>query len=82
MAVGSLGMNVETEPADVCMAAFWTKHLVHPVRWSTYALSPGSLGVQDPEGTDADAHFLRGWCSADPELAAANRQREYGFLDM
>ncbi|PSC68866.1 adenylate kinase [Micractinium conductrix] len=54
-----------------------------------YTLASASAGSarrisaeQDPEGTDADAHFLRGWCSADPELAAANRQREYGFLDM
>lgn len=26
--------------------------------------------------------FLRGWDSADPELAAANRQREYGLLEV
>ncbi|KAL4420036.1 hypothetical protein ABPG77_001286 [Micractinium sp. CCAP 211/92] len=41
-----------------------------------------AVAAQQLAGPADEAVFLRGWDSADPELAAANRQREYGLLDV
>ncbi|KAL4430829.1 hypothetical protein ABPG75_006085 [Micractinium tetrahymenae] len=55
-----------------------------------YTMASASAGAAKREAVAAEqaasaadeAVFLRGWDSADPELAAANRQREYGLLDV
>ena len=50
----------------------------HAMWWLVVVQAAGQIAGE----TDSDISFLRGWDSMDAELSAANRQREYGFLDL
>jgi len=61
---------------------FSSKSSPHTCNCRPFLPVPAPHTPQDPGHKEEEARFLRGWDSLDPELSAANRQREYGFLDM